>query len=197
VPGLAMAALIATDARVFVFKAGARAGLPFGSRLKEFAYESVMRVDLRRAGEVDVVVIHAPLMISSCSSYWADSRDDPWKARNAVPVGRASAEAERAAEELSRLVTEFRGRATSRRHTGFPGLAADIAALEKGSVRAGIVPVPPEPPREGEPAPGPTSEDCPRCGNALRAGWQFCPRCGAPAELGRAQRSAQRRRRRT
>ena len=64
-PGLVSAAIVATDRRAFVFKTGARAGLPFSARLKEFEYESVMRVDLRAAGEVDVVVIHAPLKIST------------------------------------------------------------------------------------------------------------------------------------
>ncbi len=47
IPGLLSAAIVATDRRAFVFKTGARAGLPFSARLKEFEYESVMRVDLR------------------------------------------------------------------------------------------------------------------------------------------------------
>ena len=37
-----------------------------------------------------VVAVDAPHKIASCRVYWADSRDDPWKARNAIPVESAS-----------------------------------------------------------------------------------------------------------
>jgi hypothetical protein len=192
IPGLGSTALIATDARVFVFKTGAHAGLPFSSRLKEFEYESVMRIDLRNAGDIDVVVIHAPLKIASCSSYWVDSRDDPWRARNAIPVGRASSSVERAVAELTRLLSEFRGRSAMRPSADAGSVVERITEIEKGSVLAGV---PPSDEAESRPSPGPTSEDCPRCGNKLRVGWQFCPRCGAPAKSGRRRTTQQRRRR--
>jgi hypothetical protein len=199
IAGLSSAALVATDTRAFVFKTGARAGLPFGVRLKEFEYESVMRIDLRPAGEVDVVVIHAPLKISSCSSYWADKRDDPWKARNAVAVTRGSVEAKRSVERLSRLVLEFRDRGAAARagHTApatekkTPDVVERIAGLEQRPGRQEILPVPREQP-DGQVG-GPTTEDCPRCGNALSSGWHFCPRCGAPAKFKRSGRPSPRR----
>jgi zinc-ribbon domain len=175
IPGLAASAIIATDRRAFVFKVGPRAGLPFGARLKAFEYESVMRVDLRPAGELDVVVIHAPLKISTCSSYWADARDDPWRARNAIAVTRGSHMAEQAASELSKLARDFnthRGaarrpehaRSSSGDHT--PDVVGRIAELEQRGSRPEIAPA---------------GEQCPACGNELGSGWQFCPRCGAPA----------------
>jgi hypothetical protein len=192
--GLAGAAMIATDTRVFVFKRGAAAGLPFGSRLKAFEYESVIRVDVRRAGDIDVVVIHAPLKISSCSSYWVDSRDDPWRARNAIPIGRASAETERAVAELSHLAAAVRGR--SKRIEG-SAVVERITEIERGSPRVGLASISGEPESKEIPSAGPAFEDCPRCGNRLRAGWQFCPRCGAPANLGPERRTTLRRRRRS
>jgi hypothetical protein len=170
IPGLATSAIIATARRAFVFKAGARAGLPFGARLKPFEYESVIRVDLRQAGDVDVVVIHAPLKISTCSSYWADPRDDPWRARNAIAVTRGSQTAAQAVSELSRLVTDCNARRSEHARTPraerTPDVVGRIAELEQRSSRPEIAPV---------------TEQCPRCGNELGPGWQFCPRCGAPA----------------
>jgi hypothetical protein len=192
IPGLDATGMIATERRVFVFKRGARAGLPFGSRLKAFDYESVLRVDLRRSGELDLVVIHAPLMISSCSSYWANDRDDPWRARNAIPVGRATAEVEEAVAELARLVAAVRDR--PRRVVEGRRVVEAIAELGADG-RPGLKPVAPEPGEDGQ-ASGPEHEDCPRCGNSLQAGWQFCPRCGAPAKPEAARRPTPFRRRR-
>lgn len=188
IPGLASSAIAATDRRAFVFKIGARAGLPFSARLKEFQYESVMRIDLRRADEVDVVVIHAPLKISTCSSYWADPRDDPWKARNAIAVTSGSALAARLVDELSRLVVAFhdRGSVPQRPQAGrerklsqepTPDVVGHIAELESAARIS------------SEPT-------CAKCGGELGTGWQFCPRCGAPAKLGRRDRTGPQRRRR-
>jgi len=193
IAGLDATGMIATDRRVFVFKRGARAGLAFGSRLKAFYYESVLRVDVRRSGDLDLVVIHAPLMISSCSSYWADERDDPWRARNAIPVGRASTEVEEAVAELTRLVAAVRDR--PRRVARGSRVVEAIAGLEPRDGRADLKPVSTEPDTESGRPPGPEYEDCPRCGNSMRMGWQFCPSCGAPAKPGSARRTTRLRRR--
>jgi hypothetical protein len=187
IPGLASAAIIATDRRAFVFKAGVRAGLPFGARLKEFEYESVMRVDLRPAGEVDVAVIHAPLKISTCTSYWADPRDDPWRARNAIAVTGGSQLAARSVEELARLLSTFRDRGVARRQEyalkpeardrQTPDVVGHMAEIEQ----------------RGSPEP---SARCQECGGELGAGWQFCPRCGAPSKPRRRGGAGQQHRRR-
>ena len=185
IPGLLSAAIVATDRRAFVFKMGARAGLPFSARLKEFEYESVMRVDLRPAGEVDVVVIHAPLKISTCSSYWADPRDDHWKARNAIAVTRGSVLAAGTVEQLSRLVAGFNDRGAARRVKRAP--EPERSAEQTPDVVGHIAE------RAADPA-------CTRCGSELGPGWQYCPRCGAPATTGlgpqgRDRTAPQRRRR--
>jgi hypothetical protein len=191
IAGLDGNAIIATDRRAFVFKRGSRAGLPFGSRLKAFEYVSVLRVHLRRSGKLDLVVIHAPLMISSCASYWVDDRDDPWRARNAIPVGRASAELEHAVTELARLVAVVRDR--PRRAAEGTRVVEAIAEIERGDAGGGLAPVSAE--TERDRLFRRAHERCPRCGNKLRVGWQFCPRCGAPAKRESPQPTSVRRRR--
>ena len=173
--GLGWSAIVATDRRAFVFKTGSRSGLPFSARLKEFEYESIMRIDLRGSDGDHVVVIHAPLKISVCSSYWADHRDNPWRARNAIPVDRSPA-VEQAVTNLSEMLAEFQHRRIARTSVraagrraadrGTPNVLDHLATLEPASE-----PLPP----------GPVVEDCPGCGTDLHVGWEFCPRCGAPA----------------
>ena len=134
-----------------------------------------------------MVVIHAPLKISSCSSYWADPRDDPWKARNAIAVTRGSGLAVRLVEELSHLVRVFNERLPGPRQaeTGpeqegtrqpTPDVVGHITELETAA-------------RASDPT-------CARCGAELGPGWQFCPSCGAPAKRGRRDRATPARRRR-
>jgi hypothetical protein len=194
IPGLAWSAIVATDSRAFVFKAGTKAGLAFRSRLKEFEYESVMRVDLRKSGDVHVVVIHAPLKIAFCSSYWADGRDDPWKARNAIPV-EPGAVTEAAVAELSQLLAGFQDRMAARRiaNNGTPDVLETIAKRGADNAGAQIASVPlPAPEHDADPV----GDSCPRCGVELNTGWQFCPRCGAPAAIKHSESAAGRLRRR-
>jgi hypothetical protein len=101
-------AMIGTDRRALVFKAGVRSGLAFDHRLKSFEYESVLRVELRRERGMGVVAIHAPLMMAACASYWAIERDNPWTARNAIPVALPDRRVERGVVTLAALVEEFR-----------------------------------------------------------------------------------------
>ena len=90
VPGAAGSGIVATDSRALVLKAGARFGAPFGERSKAFEYESVIGIRFDTETTPAVVAIDAPHKIASCRVYWADSRDDPWKARNAIPIETAS-----------------------------------------------------------------------------------------------------------
>ena len=90
VPGAFGCGIIGTDSRALVVKAGARFGTPFRGRAKAFEYESVIGVRLDTETSPAVVAIDAPHKIASCRVYWADSRDDPWKARNAIPVETAA-----------------------------------------------------------------------------------------------------------
>jgi hypothetical protein len=188
--GRASSAILATDSRAFVFKTGTKAGLPFSARLKEFEFESVLRVDLRESGPVPVIVIHAPLKIGFCSSYWADSRDDPWKARNAIPV-EVEADAKADVAALSQLLERFQCRSLAQRSAratdqhfsprDTPDVMDRIATREGDAPATQIRPVPLGP--TDDVSAGPVSEDCPRCGTELSVGWLFCPRCGAPASV--------------
>ena len=199
ITGLASSAIVATNARAFVFKTGAKAGLPFAIRLKEFEFESILRVDLKQSGSLQVVVIHAPLKIGYCSSYWADTRDDPWRARNAIPV-KPDAQTAGSVARFAELVDEFQRGMSGKLADGTFQAAArptpdvlDRIARPSGpdAPAPQIMSVPT--PLAADGAAGPAREDCPRCGAELSAGWQFCPRCGTPASAGRA---AERRRRR-
>jgi hypothetical protein len=172
--GLGGSAIIGTESRAFVFKKGAKFGAPFGHKFKVFEYESVMRIALVRTNDYAAVVLHAPLKMSVCPVYWADPRDDPWKARNAIPVERGLTSIQTSLEVLAGLVEEFNHRHDARhptmpdRRQADPPLVLErLAELEQ---RAGA---------------GPAREDCLRCGNELGAGWEFCPRCGAPANTGK------------
>jgi hypothetical protein len=150
--GLGDAAIVGTDRAAYVFKSGVKAGLPFSHRLKSFEYESIMRVDVRRGRGVDVVVIHAPLKMAVCTSYWADDRDDPWKARNAIPVARPGNPAWRTPPHnlgrSSPLFNEHRLRpaepVASSPESPAPQVLEGLHELEhKRSIRPVVVPGPP------------------------------------------------------
>ena len=178
--GAGGSAIIATDRRAFVFKTGVKSGTPFGFRFKDFEYESVIRVDEHRETKEGVVVIHAPLKISSCPNYWADGRDDPWRARNAIPLEPDAPRAARDVAAIGDLVAEFQrkhhrervaaGQADSEEdEKPTPALFERIAPEESKASKRPVV------------LPAANAETCPNCGAGLRAGWQFCPRCGASA----------------
>jgi hypothetical protein len=160
--GAAGCAIVGTPARVLVFKRGIKAGVPFGSRIKAFEFESVVAVNVRRVADGVVLAVHAPLKVGSCPVYWLDERDDPWHARNAI-VADSVLEAdnfETAAAELRRLMSIHQarhGRAT-------PSAAPRIASGPHEQAR----------------------RECASCGTMVVAGWHYCPECGtqfdAPAE---------------
>jgi hypothetical protein len=139
-----------------------------------------------------VVVIHAPLKIATCASYWADERDDRWKARNAIPVQLPDRQAEVGASRLAELVAEFQ---RTNKRAGQPRLTDSSPAEPEppelfGRLNPGGGKV-----RSIEPGVsiGPSRQKCSRCGARLRVTWQFCPRCGTPAGSGEATSSERRR----
>jgi hypothetical protein len=176
--GAHSSAIIATDRRAFVFKTGVKSGTAFGYRFKDFEYESIIQIGVHREGSEGVVVIHAPLKISSCASYWADGRDDPWKARNAIPLDPGERGVEDDVAAIGDLVAEFQ-----HRHRRARGAKRADPAAEPTPALLERLPAPER--EEGSPRPvvlpGSRAESCPNCGGARRAGWQFCPRCGTSA----------------
>lgn len=167
VPGAFGCGIIGTDSRALVVKGGARFGAPFRGRAKAFEYESVIGVRLDTETFPAVIAIDAPHKIASCRVYWADARDDPWKARNAIPVESAAF-----ATTLEQVVA-LRGLIDAYRQ-GHPALSARrplapaaIPAEEQGAVVAAL-PV--------------LGERCASCRSELRPGWSFCPTCGRAAD---------------
>jgi hypothetical protein len=162
-PGAAGSGIVGTDSRALVLKAGSRFGAPFHARSKAFEYESVIGVRLDTETTPAVVAVDAPLKIASSRVYWADSRDDPWKARNAIPIepGSFTVVLERVLE-LRALVTQFRDR--------HPAVTHREPVRETPDVLGVVAPLPLPAGR------------CPDCRSELRPGWKFCPGCGAASE---------------
>jgi hypothetical protein len=161
VPGAAGSAIVATDTRALVLKAGTRFGAPFGERTKAFEYESVIGIRLDTETSPAVVAIDAPHKIASCRVYWADARDDPWKARNAIPVEASSfGMVLEKVVELRALVLAFR-----ESHPNLPQHPEPAHAAPQ------VLPLPV------------LTGRCHHCRAELRPGWRFCPGCGAASEV--------------
>jgi hypothetical protein len=160
VPGAAGSGIVATDTRALVLKAGARFGAPFGNRSKAFEFESVIGIRFDTESLPAVVAIDAPHKIASCRVYWVDSRDDPWKARNAIPIETASF-----GMVLERVVE----------------LRALVAAFRESHPNLAQHPEPAHPAPQILPLPVLT-ERCRQCRAELRPGWRFCPGCGSPSD---------------
>jgi hypothetical protein len=178
--GAGGSAIVATDERVLVIKSGARSGALLGARAKAFEYESVIGVRLDTDRSSAVVAVDAPVKIASCRVYWADSRDNAWKARNAIPLDRPYGSARRAVEAIKGLLEAYRER--------HPGLGSGTPASSAPSSRRVQVLPDTEPPTEDAEegavvSPLPVlGERCPRCRADVRPGWRFCPKCGTPSE---------------
>jgi zinc ribbon protein len=177
VPGAAGSGIVGTERRVLVLKAGARFGAPFHARSKAFEYESVIGVRLDTESSPAVVAIDAPLKIVTCRVYWADARDDPWKARNAIPVeGSSFGMVLERVVQLRALVIAYREnhpalwppREPVRRspQNVKPLKSSDVPST---SEEAGVVALPV------------LTDRCPHCRAELRPGWKFCPGCGTPS----------------
>ena len=177
VPGAAGCGIIGTEGRALVVKTGARFGAPFHARAKAFEYESVIGVRLDTESSSAVVAIDAPLKIGTCRVYWADARDDAWKARNAIPVEAAAfgVVLERVVE-LRALVVDYRERhpALLRRET-LRSAPQKVQPLKPGDS-------PGRPEDSGVVALPVLTDRCPQCRAELRPGWKFCPGCGTPSE---------------
>jgi zinc-ribbon domain len=174
VPGAHGSVIVGTDERALVLKSGGRFG-GFRERSKAFEYESVIGVRLDTDTVPAVVAIDAPHKIGSCRVYWADARDDPWKARNAIPIETTSF-----GTVLERVVA-LRGLVAAYRER-HPALAHPWERLPAPSPV--VQPIgPSEPSAERTVPPLPVfTERCPHCRAELRPGWRFCPECGSPSE---------------
>ncbi len=172
VRGAGGAAIVATGERILVIKTGARSGAIMGARAKAFEYESVIGVRLNTDKSRGVIAVDAPVKIASCRVYWADSRDNPWKARNAIPVERPYEAARQAVDAIRGLMEAYRDRhprpaPVPRPVKVLPDTEADPAKDDEGAV---VSPLPL------------LGERCPRCRSDVRPGWRFCPKCGAASK---------------
>jgi len=176
VPGAAGSLIVGTDERALVLKSGGRFGT-FRERSKAFEFESVIGIRLYTDSRPAVVAVDAPVMIASCRVYWADDRDNPWKARNAMPVDPPVVNAEAGVNALRGLLEAYRDRhppVGARSHAEPP----KVQAIPSPGERTVVAPLPV------------IGERCPHCRAELRPGWRYCPGCGAPSESATAPRTS-------
>ena len=194
IPGAGGSAIAGTGERILVIKSGSRGGALFGARVKAFEYESVIGIRLDTGTSPAVIAVDAPLKIASCRVYWADSRDNPWKARNAIPVDPPYAAADAGVSALKGLLAAYRdchpgvganARANERSlmealpKARRPGRARDLPSEDDSAERRAVVS-----PLPGRPG---MAERCPHCRAEVRSGWRYCPRCGSPSESATAR----------
>jgi hypothetical protein len=182
-------AIVGTGERIIVIKSGVRAGAPLGAKAKAFEFESVIGVRIDEDTEPAVVAVDAPVKIASCRVYWVDSRDNPWKARNAIPVDPPAGAAAAGVDALRGLLEAYRERHPPAGTAPPPEAAPRRTGAERPSriVKA----LPPEDERAGVVSPLPViGERCPECRAELRPGWRYCPGCGAPSQSASAPRTS-------
>jgi hypothetical protein len=173
IEGTGGSAIVGTAERVLVIKSGARSGAPFAAHAKAFEFESVIGIRLDTASGHAVVAVDAPVKIVSCRVYWADDRDNPWKARNAIPVDPPIVNVEAGVNALKGLLEAYRDRhppAGSRPAPAAHPPKKVMQVLPSQGERAVVAPLPV------------LGERCPHCRAELRPGWRYCPGCGAPSE---------------
>jgi hypothetical protein len=176
-------AIVGTGERIIVIKSGVRAGAPLGAKAKAFEFESVIGVRLDMDATSCVVAVDAPVKIASCRVYWADSRDNAWKARNAMPVDPPFSAAAAGVSALRGLIEAYRDR-HPRPGPRMPAPRQRDAAVVQ-AVPSGETPA--EERATLSALPGRGGDRCPHCRAELRAGWRYCPGCGAPSESASAR----------
>lgn len=146
--GTGSAAIVGTDRRAFIFKRGFTAGATFGHKLASFAYENIVGIEVHTGALTGAVVIHVPGAASVSTSYWQNSKSDPHKAYNAIPIARPYGPAQDGAAQLRAAISEFASgkrasssHATSPEKPAIPGASDPLEALRKlGELRdAGIL----------------------------------------------------------
>lgn len=113
VKGTGSAAIVGTDRRAFIYKRGLLAGATFGHKLTSFAYENIVGIEVHTGAMSGAVVIHVPGAASVSTSYWQNSKSDPHKAYNAIPIVRPYGPAQAAVAELRALIAQCVRRPTA------------------------------------------------------------------------------------
>ena len=107
--GLSNQAIIATGRRALVFKKGFMAGASFGSELTSWTYRSLVGVQIHTGLMSGAVVLQGPGQSGLKTSTWQTDEDDPYKAPNAIPLGRPFDGAKQRVARLARLIDDAHG----------------------------------------------------------------------------------------
>jgi hypothetical protein len=97
-------AIVATGSRAFVLKPGFMAGASFGAEVTSWSYRSLAGIQVHKGMVSGAVVLQAPGQAGVNTSYWGNSKDDPFKAPNAIPVAKEWDLVQRGAAELRNLI---------------------------------------------------------------------------------------------
>ena len=79
-------AIVGTDTRLFVLKAGFLAGATFGAEVTSWSYRNLLGIQIHKGMRTGGVVVQAPGQTGYQTSYWGSGKDDLFKAPNAIPV---------------------------------------------------------------------------------------------------------------
>lgn len=99
-------AVIGTDRRVFVYKKGFMAGATFGAEMTSWDYRNLVGVQIHTGMMTGAVVLQAPGQSGTKTSFWGQGDGDPYKAPNAIPIGRPYDDAKVGVATLRQLIEE-------------------------------------------------------------------------------------------
>jgi Short C-terminal domain len=97
-------AIVGTDTRLFVAKAGYLAGATFGAEVTSWGYKNLLGIQVHKGLTTGGVIIQAPGQSGLDTSYWGSGKGDLWKAPNAIPVAGAWDQVRAAVAELQQLI---------------------------------------------------------------------------------------------
>jgi hypothetical protein len=132
IQGMKPCVIVGTDRRAFLFKKGLLAGATFGHKLASFDYKNVTGVEVHTGAMTGAMVLHVPGAISVSTSYWGIDKSDPWKAYNAMPIGRPFGDAERGAARLRELIAAYQAASGQGAEMDAPSALPDPAPATAG-----------------------------------------------------------------
>jgi hypothetical protein len=106
IKGINPCVIVGTNRRAFLFKKGVLSGATFGHKLVSFEYQNITGVEVHVGAMTGAMVIHVPGAASISTSYWGQGKADPWKAYNAMPIGRPIGPVEKGAARLRELIAK-------------------------------------------------------------------------------------------
>jgi hypothetical protein len=122
-------AIVGTGTRVFVLKPGFMAGASFGAEVTSWSYRTLAGIQVHKGMMSGAVVIQAPGQTGVNTSYWGNSKDDPTKAPNAIPVAGDWDSVQDGVARLRALIDAAHAPEPNKANTNGASMAAELASL--------------------------------------------------------------------